>query len=128
MDPSAARAVRLGMRCGTAPRGRAPAVDPAVAAATLDVRVGTVTRTDTAVSLTGQLTGGDLGRWCAATLTGTARLADDVAAAATNLRPIRPSRVDDPRDGAAVGRHRPGPAAPAGRPADRPHQPATPTG
>ena len=54
------------------------------------MRVGTVTRTDTAVSLTGQLTGGELGRWCAATLTGTARLADDVAAAATNLHPIRP--------------------------------------
>lgn len=71
MDPSAARAVRLGMRCATAPRGRAPTVDPAVAAATLGARLGTVTWTATAVSLTGQLTGGDLGRWCAATLTGT---------------------------------------------------------
>ena len=84
-------------------RGRTPAVDPDGAAATLDARLGTVTGTATAVSLTGQLTGGELGRWCAANLTGTTRLADDVTAAAANLRPIRPSRVDDPQHWATVG-------------------------
>ncbi|MGI9000149.1 MAG: hypothetical protein ACR2GH_00625 [Pseudonocardia sp.] len=80
-------------------RGRTPAVDPDGAAATLDAQLETAT----AVSLTGQLTGGELGRWCAANLTGTTRLADDVTAAAANLRPIRPSRVDDPQHWATVG-------------------------
>lgn len=61
------------------------------------------TQTATAVSLTGQLTGGELGRWCAANLTGTARLAADVTAAATNLHPVRPARVDDPTHWATVG-------------------------
>jgi len=88
-------------------RGRTPAVDPDGAAATLDAQLETVTVTGTgtatAVSLTGQLTGGELGRWCAATLTGTTRLADDVTAAAANLHPIRPSRVEDPQHWATVG-------------------------
>jgi hypothetical protein len=55
------------------------------------------------MSLTGQLTGGDLGRWCAATLTGTGRLAADMTAAAANLRPVRPSRVEDPGHWATIG-------------------------
>jgi hypothetical protein len=57
-----------------------------------------------AVSLTGQLTGGELGRWCAANLTGAAALADEVTAAVAGVRPVRPAaRVDDAEHWATVG-------------------------
>lgn len=59
------------------------------------------------MSLTGQLATGALGRWCADTLTGTARVAAEVAAdvatAATATTPIRPRRVDGPGHWATVG-------------------------
>lgn len=64
-------------------------------ATTRGARIGTVTWTATPVSLTGQLATGELGRWCAATLTGTGHLAADVAAATAGVAPVRPSRVDD---------------------------------
>lgn len=64
-------------------------------AATRGARVAAVTWTATPVSLTGQLATGELGRWCAATLTGTGHLAADVAAATAGVAPVRPSRVDD---------------------------------
>ncbi|MHA6631910.1 hypothetical protein ACU61A_41315 [Pseudonocardia sichuanensis] len=55
------------------------------------------------MSLTGQLATGALGHWCAATLTGTRRLATEVATAATGARPVRPHRVDDPGHWATIG-------------------------
>lgn len=60
------------------------------------------------MSLTGQLATGELGRWCAATLTGTADVAAHVAtrvqgAVAAGARPVRPRRVDDPGHWAAIG-------------------------
>ena len=45
------------------------------------------------MSLTGQLRDGPLGRWCAATLTGTAAVTADVATQLAAARPpIRPGR------------------------------------
>ncbi|MGE3661777.1 MAG: hypothetical protein AB7G09_10800 [Pseudonocardia sp.] len=60
------------------------------------------------MSLTGQLATGELGRWCAATLTGTTDVAGHVAtrvqsAVAAGARPARPRRVDDPGHWATVG-------------------------
>lgn len=60
------------------------------------------------MSLTGQLATGALGRWCAATLTGTPHVAAQVAttvqsAVATGARPVRPHRVDDPGHWATIG-------------------------
>lgn len=55
------------------------------------------------MSLTGALRDRHLGHWCAATLTGTGRLVDDVTAAATGHRPVRPGRVDDPEHWPSIG-------------------------
>lgn len=55
------------------------------------------------MSLTGHLADGDLGRWCAANLTGTPRLAAEVAAAAATTPPARPARIDDARHWATIG-------------------------
>ncbi len=60
------------------------------------------------MSLTGQLATGELGRWCAATLTGTPDMAAHVAtrvqsAVAAGARPVRPRRVDDPGHWATIG-------------------------
>lgn len=63
---------------------------------------GPVTRTATAVSLTGQLTGGELARWCAANLTGTRRLVDEVTTAAAATRPLLPTRIDNLEHWASV--------------------------
>ena len=49
------------------------------------------------MALTGQLRDGPLGRWCAATLTGTAAVAAGVTAQlATARSPIRPGHVTGP--------------------------------
>lgn len=60
------------------------------------------------MSLTGQLATGALGRWCAATLTGTPDVAAHVAttvqsAVTAGARPVRPRRVDDPGHWATIG-------------------------
>lgn len=59
------------------------------------------------MSLTGQLRDGTLAAWCAATLTGTAELATEVAdraaTAAVATPPVRPRRVESPDHWAAIG-------------------------
>lgn len=66
-----------------APLSRARAVTPTGQAAT-------------AVSLTGQLAGGALGRWCAATLTGTPHVAAQVATAPGSPTPSASSAPPPP--------------------------------
>jgi hypothetical protein len=55
------------------------------------------------MSLTGQLCEGRLAEWCTANLTGMARLAAELTAAANDYRPIRPGRIDTPAHWATIG-------------------------